>query len=102
MTTSTCRHGLAPDSCQICRVLDGGAGVPERTGRRAPEARERRGGGVGLGLTVIGVIAVLVALSWVVAVVWAVLRIVELVAVAFVFGWVGWKLGVRHGRRTSR
>jgi hypothetical protein len=51
---------------------------------------------------VIGVIAVLVALSWVVAVVWAVLRIVELVAVAFVFGWVGWKLGVRHGRRTSR
>ncbi len=93
---------MAPESCQICRVLDGGTNVPERRGRPAPEPRERRRGGVGLGLTVIGVVAVLVALSWVVAVVWAVLRIVELVAVAFVFGWAGWKLGVRHGRRTSR
>jgi len=39
-----------------------------------------------------------VVLGWVAAAVFAVLRILELVVVAIVAGWVGFRLGVRRGR----
>jgi hypothetical protein len=40
-----------------------------------------------------------VVFGWVAAAFFAVLHILELVAVAAGAGWVGWKLGVRQGRR---
>ena len=40
-----------------------------------------------------------VVVGWVAATFFAVLRIIELLAVAAIAGWVGWKLGVRQGRR---
>jgi len=49
-------------------------------------------------LGALGVVIVLVA-SWLVALAWTVFRVVQLVAVAVGAGWVGWRLGVRHGRR---
>ena len=55
------------------------------------------------GLATIAVVAIVgfVVVGWVAAAFFAVLRIVELLAVALVAGWVGWQLGVRHGRRQS-
>jgi Flp pilus assembly protein TadB len=57
-----------------------------------------------LGLRLIGfvvvAIAVLLAVSLVIGFVLSVLRILELVAVAALAGWIGWSLGVHHGRRT--
>jgi hypothetical protein len=50
-----------------------------------------------LGLAVVAV-AMALALWWLVAAAAAILHIVELVAMGAVTGWVGWKLGVRHGR----
>jgi hypothetical protein len=40
-----------------------------------------------------------VVLGWVAAAFFAVLRVVELLAVAALAGWAGWRLGVRNGRR---
>jgi hypothetical protein len=33
-------------------------------------------------------------------VVWSVLHLLQLVAVAALAGWIGWKAGVVHGRRS--
>ena len=67
-----------------------------------PRARRpaRRGGLPG-GLVTVAVVAIVgfVVLGWVVAAFFAVLRILELLAVAAVSGWVGWKLGVHRGRK---
>jgi len=41
----------------------------------------------------------LVLFGWVAAAFFAVFRIIELVVVAAIVGWAGWKLGVRRGRR---
>lgn len=70
-----------------------------------PDAIEtRRPARTGLGVRLVGFLIlaiVAVIAAWVVlGFVLAVLRIVEIVAAAVVAGWVGWKLGVRHGRRT--
>jgi hypothetical protein len=94
VSSSTCPHGLTRDTCQICRVLEPTA-VP---GGRAPDRGRGRFGG---NLAVVAVVAVVgfVVFGWVAAAFFAVLRIVELLAVALVAGWVGWKLGVQHGRR---
>ena len=63
-----------------------------------------RSHGSHLGLRLIGfvvvAIAVLLAVSLVIGFVLSVLRILELVAVAALAGWIGWSLGVHHGRRT--
>ena len=94
MTTAT---------CLICATLgsSGGATVrPERS-----EAQDRRRAlsfGPTLGVLAIVAIAGLLLVSWVAAFAWAVFRLLELVAVAVVAGWVGWRLGVRHGRRHPR
>lgn len=71
-----------------------------------PDASPVRRRSVGFGpvLAVLAVVAVggLLVFTWVAALAWAVIRLVELVAVAFVSGWVCWRLGVRHGRRHPR
>jgi len=97
MSAATCPHGLPPETCQICRVLEPTAVPAARSGRGAA----RSGRGLGGNLAVIAIVAVVgfVVFGWVLAAFFAVLRILELVAVAFVAGWVGWKLGVRQGRR---
>ena len=124
---STCIHGFAPGTCLICQTLQGGAttatkeapgGNGAKRGRRPDPARApaavpvrpdavikgdgRRGSGLGiklLGLLVLAVVAV-IGVWIVVGFVLAVLRIVELIAAAVVAGWIGWSLGVRHGRRS--
>ena len=94
MSPATCPHGLPPKTCQICRVLEPTA-VP--AGRRPDRGRA----GLGGNLAVVAIAAVVgfVVLGWVAAAFFAVLRIVELLAVAAVAGWVGFKLGVQQGRR---
>ena len=98
--TDTCLHGMTVSSCLICQTLE-----PDRRGSRraegAPMAVGRRavsGRGILVGLVVVGVLLVLVT-SWLVALAWTALRVVQLVVVAVGAGWVGWRLGVRHGRR---
>jgi hypothetical protein len=93
VSPTTCPHGLSPDTCQICRVLQP---VPVASGRP-----DRRRSGLPGNLATVAILAVVgfVVFGWVAAAFFAVLRILELVAVAAVAGWAGWKLGVRHGRR---
>jgi hypothetical protein len=44
-----------------------------------------------------------VVVAWVViAALWTTFRVVELALVAAAAGWLGWRLGVWHGRRLDR
>lgn len=97
VASTTCPHGLPPETCQICRVLEPTA-VPAGRSDRRPDSR--RGGLAGnlVALAVVAAVGFLVV-GWVLAAVFAVLRILELLAVAAVSGWVGWKIGFRQGRR---
>ena len=99
LSRSTCPHGRTPSTCLICQALDASE-LPDA--RRRPQTPERRAGG-SLSWTVakVGILAVvaLVAVSWAAALLWTALRVLELLAVAVVVGWVCWRLGVRHGRR---
>lgn len=72
--------------------------VPAARSALSPSRGRSKLGG---NLAVVAIVAVLgfVVFGWLAAAFFAVLRIVELVAVAVIAGWVGWKLGVRHGRR---
>jgi hypothetical protein len=96
VTPTTCPHGLPPKTCQICRVLEPTAVPACRSGRRPATRR----GGLGGNLAALAVVAVVgfVVVGWVAAAFFAVLRIVELLAVAAVAGWVGFKLGVHRGK----
>ena len=95
----SCPHGLDRGRCEICRVIDPTVLPATPRARRPDRPRSLRGG-----LATIAVVAVVgfLLVGWVAADFFAVLRIVELLAVALVAGWVGWQLGVRHGRRESR
>ncbi|MDQ6796413.1 MAG: hypothetical protein M3011_00070 [Actinomycetota bacterium] len=100
MMATTCPHGLIAGECLICSTL---AGTPTATprpeaGPRRSTVRRPRRGGAGL---VIAVVAVLLVGWWLVALVSLIFRLATLVAIAAGSGWVGWRLGVRHGRRTS-
>jgi hypothetical protein len=55
---------------------------------------------IGVGLLLL--VFVSLALFWIIGIVYAALRLVELVATALVAGWAGWKLGVHHGRSQAR
>lgn len=49
------------------------------------------------------VVVVLLLVGWWVAALLSLLfRLAGLAAISVGSGWVGWRLGVRHGRRTSR
>ena len=104
----TCAHGLAPSQCLICATLGrsatsptGGAGHPVPAAGMAPEPAARRRGSVAV--QVAGVVVALAAIglvAWLVAgVVFALLHILELVAVAGVAGWVGYRIGRLRGPR---
>jgi hypothetical protein len=98
LSRSTCPHGRTPATCLICQALDAGE-LPEAR-RRAPADR-RTGRSLSWTVAKLAIVAVLVVVivSWAAAFLWAAVRILELVAVAVVAGWVCWRLGVRHGRR---
>lgn len=91
---------MAPGSCEICRVLGTGSAAPD--GRGPPSAVSSRREGrnrLSLGVTAVTIVVALVTFAWLAATIWAVVRLLELVAVAFGAGWIGWRLGVRHGRQ---
>ena len=100
MTAPRCPHGLNPATCEICRVLDPTPVVagPRRSPRRRPGGR----GLPSVATVVVVVIVGILVVGWVAAAVFALLRILELIAIAAVAGWVGFRLGVRQGRRGSR
>jgi len=117
----TCPHGFSPPECLICRTLGTQpkvqvetsgripfppSGVPLRGTPVKPDAvypsatRRRLPGSTGthIALVVVGLLAIgLVA--WIVAgVVFALLHVVELILVAAVAGWAGYRLGHYRGR----
>lgn len=126
MASGTCIHGYSPDSCLICQTLQQApAGTKARRGRGGAVERSaapassavarpdailtgpvRRGSRLPLSLRIgvglLMLVFVALALFWVVGIVYAALRLVELVATALVAGWAGWKLGVHHGRSEAR
>ncbi len=117
MAQATCLHGQAPGSCLICQTLATKPAEPSkpekahRRGRaprslpalgpedRGPDRPARR-------FSVAGALALLLAtviVVWVVvAALWSTFRIVEFALVAAAAGWLGWRLGVWHGRRIGR
>ena len=96
MSAATCPHGLTRETCEICRVLDA---KPVRPATAAVGPKRRRGGLPSLATVVVVAVLGFVVLGWVAAAVFAVLRILELLAVAAAAGWVGFRLGVRRGRK---
>ena len=101
MTAALCPHGLTAGECLICSTLatSPAASAPSGTGR--PKSPTRRGRGGGVAVVVVVVVLLLVA-WWLAALLSLILRLAGLVAIAAGSGWIGWRLGVRHGRRTSR
>ena len=99
LSRSTCPHGRTPSTCLICQALDAGELSDAR--RRAERPERKVGGSLSWTIAKLGILAVvaLVAISWAAALLWTALRVLELLAVAVVVGWVCWRLGVRHGRR---
>ncbi|HEX6475879.1 MAG TPA: hypothetical protein VF005_01295 [Acidimicrobiales bacterium] len=118
MAPATCLHGLQPDTCLICQTLaTKPASTPARASKRdrgdrsprslpalgpedrGPDRPARR-------FSVAGALALLLAtvvVAWVVvAAIWTTFRVVELALVAAAAGWLGWRLGVWHGRRLGR
>ena len=91
---------MTTETCLICETL-----TPTRRTRDRPEPTDaparRRSVGIGPALLVLAVVGIagLLVVSWIAAFAWALIRLVELAAVATLAGWVGWRLGVRHGRR---
>lgn len=106
--TTTCPHGFAATSCEICRVLGTGPAGPATPAERqrqstGPErwSPARWPGGVGLGLVGAGiaVVVAVVVVTQVLAAAWALFRLLQLVVVAAVSGWLGYRLGLVAGRR---
>ncbi len=95
-----CPHGLTAGECLICSTLASSPAQASRVGRAKPSSsvRRPRTGGAGL---ILGVVVVLLVGWWLVALVSLIFRLAGFVAISVGSGWVGWRLGVRHGRRTS-
>jgi hypothetical protein len=125
MATS-CSHGFAPEACLICRTLggkDSDVAVSTsasnlgraRESRRVPEStparpdvvfvpqesdRGRPGGHGGTLLLILMALLAIGAAAWILAgVVFTILHVLELVAVAAGTGWVGYKIGHFRGSR---
>ena len=94
---------MAPGTCLICQTLEPQRHAKVGSGRASLPGRRRRRS-LGATVVAVGIAALLAVLlvSWVVALAWTVIRLVELVAVAVAAAWVAWHLGVRHGRRHPR
>ena len=100
MTATLCPHGLTRGECLICATLStSSADTPPASSRRPAAPVRRRGGGAGI---VVAVVALLLVGWWVAALVSFIFRVVVLAAVSVGSGWIGWRLGVVHGRRTRR
>jgi len=97
--TTLCPHGLTAGECLICATLATSPAASAPSGNRRPPSPARKGGGVGV---VVVVVVVLLVAWWVAALLSLILRLAGLVAISAGSGWIGWRLGVRHGRRTSR
>lgn len=123
---TTCSHGFAPEACLICRTLGGketavavgtsasnlGAAresrrVPDSTPARPdvvyvpqPSDHRRRHGHGGTLLLILMALLAIGAAAWILAgVVFTILHVLELVAVAAGTGWVGYKIGHFRGSR---
>ena len=92
MSSPSCPHGLPRGRCEICRLVAPAPGVGTPARRTFP-------GGL-VTVVVVAIVGVVVA-GWAAAAFFAVVRLLELVVVAAVAGWIGWKLGVHRGRRSS-
>jgi Flp pilus assembly protein TadB len=111
---ATCLHGLQPDTCLICQTLatkpapapsrDRGGRSPRSLPALGPEDRgpDRPARRFSVGGALALVLATVVVAWVVVAALWATFRVVELALVAAAAGWLGWRLGVWHGRRLGR
>jgi hypothetical protein len=118
MAVTTCIHGFAPGQCLICQTLDGGGARPAKQASRAQAAPKatpgptpvrpdailthapapkRSLGWKAAGAVVILALVLLVGI-WAIHLALAVLRIIELAAVAVVAGWIGYQIGVIRGR----
>lgn len=130
--SATCNHGFAPADCLICRALgtttqpattvEATAGprhpevqppptaVPSPSARRdataapspsdTPRRHRRRGGSLVLALMVLLAVG---AAAWIlVGVVFTILHVLELIAVAAGAGWVGYRIGHFRGSRQPR
>jgi hypothetical protein len=92
---ATCLHGLPPDECLICPHS-----VTAEVVSRSPAPPVRRGHGATHLAVVAVAIVVIGAVAWAVAgVLFALLHVFELVAVALVAGWGGYRIGHFRGRR---
>jgi hypothetical protein len=90
-----CPHGLPAPECLICPALPQVA-----TAAGAPQTRSRSSIHIA---GVVAVIAVIGVAAWIVAgVVFAILHVLELVAVGAVAGWVGYRVGHFRGSRQDR
>jgi uncharacterized membrane protein len=117
MAVTTCIHGFAPGQCLICQTLQGGgrpvkeaapaqsrpAATPRPTPVRPDAVLTRsRAPKRSLGWRAIGVVAILAVVLlvgiWAVHLAFAALHILELVAIAVVAGWLGYRVGLYRGR----
>ena len=86
-----CPHGLPASECLICPTLPRVAAT-----ERVPQAPARSSIHVA---GVVAVIALIGVAAWIVAgVVFAILHVLELVAVGAIAGWVGYRIGLFRGR----
>ena len=100
MTATLCPHGLTKAECLICPTLATTSGdkATSRGRKSAPATRWRAGGVGGVGVVVV----LLLVAWWVAALLSMILRLATLAVIGVGSGWIGWRLGVSHGRRSRR
>lgn len=91
-----CPHGLPASECLICPALPAAAPARQVPQSRSPRFTLHAAG-------VVGAIVLIGVAAWVIAgVVFAILHVLELVAVGAVAGWVGYRVGHFRGSRDRR
>jgi hypothetical protein len=101
----TCPHGLPPSECLICPTLPqpSGTSTTPSTMPGPPTTAPRHRGSVLHVAGMAGAIVLIGLVAWAVAgVVFAILHVLELLAVAAAAGWVGYRLGHFRGARSHR